>query len=963
VSKQGSGRNAIALVDETLALSSYRARCRHLRARREHFSPPLLHELVARAHVVLDSDPGEAAQRARLAELVAEALADEEGRLDSLRALAHAYILQGRFPFGLKGLEAAGALLREHGDHTRIQELDILRPQPRRPFGHYDELCAIAARSLALFEERGDREGAICTHLALAHLALRMDRPRDALRHYARIDRLARFKTSTRFWGTLAANRASALVAGKRYRAAARHLGLARQLLAEAGCDHLVAQVDYNTAYAEALRGRYGAALRHYAKSEPVFKRIRDSRYLALLDLHRAEIHLALHRHDEALRFAARACKRFAALQMEREHARATLLAGRAADLRGNLEEAEIRLRNAGEMFARVGLREQQVDCLVEAGTLALRSGRLEQARMLTSRAEALADELETHPCGARLALLRGHLDIAAGDTSRALQRADTVRVRFRGVHAPWIQSEAQRLEGAAYVARNQLGEAILAFKYAIEELEGYCGEIPADAACTAPAKLYARIVSLLVRAGHFEEAFGFAERAKSRALVALLATRPRGDLPLVRDARTARRLHRLRLRLGSTYDRLARSLAAASAGRLHARDREHERGRLLEAARARDRESVSLEAVDTLDLPTVRDDLAPGTVLLDYLVTDDAVLIFVVTPRSFRVVRQEVPAAELRRLLERFRFHLAKFDQRQFLAEELVLQATRANLDQLAAHLLAPVAENLDGDRLVIAPDGLLHHVPFHALPWGDGWVADRFEVVYAPSAAVYRFGRDRPVNTAGPACILALPDEVGAAREVQSVARALASEDLHLGEQATLARLRETVRRARVLHLVTDITSQREQPLGSAIRLADTWLSFEDLYRLETSAELVVLSTGDGGLQEVTESRSVLALVRGFLYAGAQALLASRWRVHDETSAELMDRFYHHWQEQGDAATALKQAMAEVRAHRPHPYHWAPYFLAGRPVARVRRPAARRHTRARVRAVSRNDCERGSS
>ncbi|MHC4669542.1 MAG: hypothetical protein ACYTFD_14155, partial [Planctomycetota bacterium] len=115
MSKQGSGRNAIALVDETLALSSYRARCRHLRARREHFSPPLLHELVARAHVVLDSDPGEAAQRARLAELVAEALADEEGRLDSLRALAHAYILQGRFPFGLKGLEAAGALLREHG--------------------------------------------------------------------------------------------------------------------------------------------------------------------------------------------------------------------------------------------------------------------------------------------------------------------------------------------------------------------------------------------------------------------------------------------------------------------------------------------------------------------------------------------------------------------------------------------------------------------------------------------------------------------------------------------------------------------------------------------------------------------------------------------------------------------------------------------------------------------------------
>ena len=958
------GPSVSVIVDATLAVQGYRKRVRHLRAQRQAYSPELLHEFVATAHVLLRQDPAEAAQCARLGEQVARTLADEEGQPDSLRALAHAIILVGRFPSGLEALKAAGAVMREHGDHTRLNELGLLRLQPNRELAYYDELCAIGRRSLELFGARGDDEGVLQTHMALAHLAFCVSRPRDALRHYDTVERLAHGRISDRFWGTLAGNRASALVAARRFRAAARHFGLGRELLAAAGCEHLVAQVDYNRACSDALRGRFERALRSFTAVEPAFQRLQDVRYLALIGLNSAEIHLARNRPEEALRLAAGACKRFAALHMEEENAHATLLAGRAADLRGDQEEASIRLRRAAEMFQRLGLVERHVSCLLEAAAHALRRDRLNEAAGLTQHAEALLEGRDLHALAASCHLLHGYLDIAAGDTSSALQRANQVRIRFRGLHAPWIQSEAQRLEGRAYEARNQLGEAILAYKYAIEELESHCGEVPPEAATALspvpPPRLYGDIVDLLVRAGYFDDAFAFAERAKSRSLVQLVGGRPNG--PLLRDRAVTRRLYRIRTRLGTIYDQLARHADTTdrefAEARYRARELEHEQTRVLEEARIENPESISLEAVGAVALPAVRDDLEPGTVLLDYLLTDDTLFTFVVTPQSFRVVRRAVDPAELTRLLDRFRFHLAKFDQQGVVAEDLVLKATRANLGQLAEHLIAPVAENLEGDRLVIAPDGILHQVPFHALPWGDGWLVDRFEVVYTPSAAVYGFGRDKPTNTVGPACLVGLPDGASprVEREVATVARSLGTEHISLGEQASLARLRGLAKDARILHLTTEIGPHEEQPLLTAMRLADNWLRTEEVYRLETAAEVVVLSAGDCGSPD-----SILALTRGILYAGARALLMNRWPVVDPVPAEFLDRFYYHWQERGDAATAAKEAMAEIRRHHPHPYYGASYFLAGRPFSPARPAASGGFARRRDRELPTSQPERG--
>ncbi|HIK51355.1 MAG TPA: CHAT domain-containing protein, partial [Oscillatoriales cyanobacterium M59_W2019_021] len=43
------------------------------------------------------------------------------------------------------------------------------------------------------------------------------------------------------------------------------------------------------------------------------------------------------------------------------------------------------------------------------------------------------------------------------------------------------------------------------------------------------------------------------------------------------------------------------------------------------------------------------------------------------------------------------------------------------------------------------------------------------------------------------------------------------------------------------------------------------------------------------------------------------------------------LMQQFYRNWQESGDKAQALRQAMLTTMQQHPEPSHWAAFTLIG--------------------------------
>ena len=76
------------------------------------------------------------------------------------------------------------------------------------------------------------------------------------------------------------------------------------------------------------------------------------------------------------------------------------------------------------------------------------------------------------------------------------------------------------------------------------------------------------------------------------------------------------------------------------------------------------------------------------------------------------------------------------------------------------------------------------------------------------------------------------------------------------------------------------------------------------------------------------------MIGLTRGFMYAGAQRVVASLWKVDDEATSELMGRFYEKMLKEGEpAAAALRHAEIEMsRQNRWHAaYFWAGFQLQG--------------------------------
>lgn len=94
----------------------------------------------------------------------------------------------------------------------------------------------------------------------------------------------------------------------------------------------------------------------------------------------------------------------------------------------------------------------------------------------------------------------------------------------------------------------------------------------------------------------------------------------------------------------------------------------------------------------------------------------------------------------------------------------------------------------------------------------------------------------------------------------------------------------------------------------------------------------QLVVLSACDTGRGDVHLGQGVYGLRRAFLVAGAETVVMSLWKVNDNTTRQLMEAYYRHLLAGQGRATALREAMLELRRTQPHPHYWAPFLAMGR-------------------------------
>ncbi|HMB70409.1 MAG TPA: CHAT domain-containing protein, partial [bacterium] len=374
--------------------------------------------------------------------------------------------------------------------------------------------------------------------------------------------------------------------------------------------------------------------------------------------------------------------------------------------------------------------------------------------------------------------------------------------------------------------------------------------------------------------------------------------------------------------------------------------------------------------------LADVQGALPANAVLLEYLVGEDASWLWIVTPTGFR--RERLPDG--RRLAESVR------ELRAVTSDYNVLGADPAYLippaRALGRALLDPARPELaSARRVIVAPDGPLHLVPFAALLVEDSSARHYRDLPHA----VRRWDLSRvPSGTsltrnvaAGPApgAALLLGDPVlddapeaslrflaaagttppplpFAARELDAVAARIPSARRLSGADATRAALAAILAEPAppaLVHVATHGVLNGRRPRLSGLLLTpgegddDGFLSLGEVFALRMPCDLVVLSACATSLGENLAGEGVVGLARAFRFAGARNVVSSLWPVSGAATAALMDRFYAEWQAAPGPDRAPRALAAAQRAWLrdattvpglegvdvAHPCFWAAFVL----------------------------------
>jgi CHAT domain-containing protein/tetratricopeptide (TPR) repeat protein len=619
--------------------------------------------------------------------------------------------------------------------------------------------------------------------------------------------------------------------------------------------------------------------------------------------------------------------------------------------------------RESRRMSQQLGDRFSEAHAALLSGELQATGGRGDLLQAL-----ALAREGQSRALEARSLIALGRLSDSLREQTRAAAHYRDALAIGKQILAPEVLWAAHAGLAAIHHKQARRHDARLHYIGAIEALEKIRAGLgrPEDRASFFSGRLdtYRGAVSLLVDLhrkepghGYDAEAFHYGERGRARSYLELIADsrngRPETGADLAGPERAAR------ARLGAVQARLLQAYAAGRGAReIEAIQRELARAdeayeSLLWKAQGG---ASAAQDLQPLRLAEAQRELGRGRVLLEYLLGPRESFLFAVTAERLRIYRLPAAAA-LERDVAVLRAAVARGPSRAALSNFVVAaRKLYLSLVQPAAALLA------SGREIIVAPDGILHYLPFEVLlskPPAAGeldvsrlpYLVRARALSYAPSMSVLatleRDGRRTPPRTAA---LLAYGDVAESPRlpysrlEVDRVAKLFPAATVRTGASATETRLKLDLAQSNhtVLHFAVHGVPHKSRPRLSGLVLRrpaageeeDGLLQAYEIVGLRVNARLVVLSACDTGLGKEVPGEGLAGLGQAFFHAGASAVAVSLWKVEDASTADLMVKFYQRLRAPAGLAEALRQAKLEQlgEGRHAHPYFWAGFTLVGR-------------------------------
>ena len=702
--------------------------------------------------------------------------------------------------------------------------------------------------------------------------------------------------------------------------------------------------------------GRYNEALQLLNEVRDVFVADGRQRDAILVDLFTSDCLLELRRFTDVLEKCLKARELFDALGSHLEVGQTILNEAVAYAGLARYESAYASLAEARRHFAKEGNIIWEATTDLAQASILLRQGALAEIGValdaldalgaciaIFQRADLTVRAAEAQVISARVAIACGDFDWATTLVTEALAFGQS-----KGLAA--LTYQCNYVLGTIAQARGTPTAALDAYGQAIADLEQMRGRLMVEFRVEFledKAAVYEDAVMLCVALDRPAVGLDYAERAKSRALLDLVAhrldlgvrARSAADVPLVEQ------LVRLRAERDRVYRRWETQEEVRTRGRLQQVQQEvlalerqiTELWHRLLIANADYARDVGLWQVHT---EAVQPHLPPNTALLEYFIAHQQVIAFLVTADSVQAWRLPDGLTALQQTLQLLWLNLRSAPQvgaNQI--KEFAING-RSLLRRLHQMLIAPVADAVPPSaRLIIVPHGPLHYLPFQALHDGQRYLVERHEISYLPGASLLRYCCDKRAHGSKAAAFGYsweghLPQAV---TEAQTVANLLGGVAI-VEEAATITNLQRIAGDCRILHMATHGEFRPDSPLFSGLALADGWLTTLDIFGLRLTASLVTLSACQTGKNVVGAGDELLGLMRAFLYAGTASLLLTHWPVEDVAAAEFMAAFYRRLAGGATKSAALRETQmqflhGDAGIDYVLPYFWAPFLLVGHP------------------------------
>lgn len=492
-----------------------------------------------------------------------------------------------------------------------------------------------------------------------------------------------------------------------------------------------------------------------------------------------------------------------------------------------------------------------------------------------------------------------------------------------------------------------------------------------------AGQQIYKDIISICIETGKRVEAVEYVGRAKSRAILDLLANSPIdiSDLENIDDAGIAKLIEK-EFELRSQIASLERLFGHAEpeTGHRGATPTMEDVPRLyrqwhdvVDQLRRRHPSYASMVSVDPLNYKDIsglwqgeNKLLSAKDAIIEFFWSDGLFLTAAIWAGMSQPQTSLISEAELVEL-EADLYDFLEMSSTE--GWEVPLSLCKRLYERLLAQVLKEIPDSVE--RIILVPHAMLHKLPFAALHDGEKYIIEKYALSILPSASLIKLlGERRSQAGSGGSYLISAISDYSATRDdgvnfssrlrssagledlsytleegktVFGLASKMVPEAQFLSNQEVKEALLQHFKKYSVIHFAGHAVFNPEEPMASGLVLADgsvltaARILQDSSFRTE-HGKLLILSACQTGVNVITSGGEIVGLARALFYAGMPNLISSLWEVADRSTAQLMQDFHVFWQAgKTTIADALREAQAKALKEGLPIHAWAPFIHLG--------------------------------